>query len=120
MRTLEFLEPKTLKEACLLSSKYKEEARLIAGGQSLVPILQQRLIAPKYLINIKDLPGLEYIKETDDGLKIGALTTESAIETSYTIKQKFPILAEAAHSIASVQIRNWGTVGGSISQSDPT
>ena len=120
MRPLEFLEPKTLEEACSLLSKHKEEAKLISGGQSLVPILQQRLISPKYLINLKGLPGLDYIKEDANSLKIGALATESAIEISGIVQRRFPILVEAIHTIASVQVRNWGTIGGSLAHADPT
>ena len=65
MKPFEFLEPKTLKEACSLLSEHKTEAKLLAGGQSLVPILKQRLLAPKYIINIKGLSELDYIKELD-------------------------------------------------------
>lgn len=120
MRPLEVLEPKTVEEACSLLSKYKEEAKLIAGGQSLMPILEQRLASPKYLINIKGLPSLNYIKEDGNSLKIGAGTTERAIETSSIIKRRFPILAEAARSMACIEIRNWGTVGGNLAHADPT
>ena len=119
MIPFEFLEPKTLEEACSLLSKHREEAKLIAGGQSLVPILQQRLASPKYLINIKGLPGLDYIKEDADSLKIGALATQRAIETSDIINRRFPVLAEAACTVGSVEIRNWGTVGGALAHADP-
>lgn len=120
MRPLEFLEPKSLEEACALLAKRKGDAKLISGGQSLVPILQQRLVSPKFLINLKGLSELAYIKEDGNCLKIGALTTERAIETSDIVKKRFPVLVEAVRSIASVQIRNWGTIGGSISHADPT
>ncbi|MFC2047456.1 FAD binding domain-containing protein [Chloroflexota bacterium] len=119
MRSLEFLEPTTLTEACSLLSKYKDEARLISGGQSLVPILKLRLISPKYLIDLKGINALDFIRENDDCLSIGALTTEREIETSDIIKRRFPILAEAVHTIGSVQIRNWGTIGGSLAHADP-
>jgi len=85
-----------------------------------VPILQQRLVSPAYLINLKGLSGLDYIKEDADSLKIGALATERAIETSDIIQQRFPILVEAVCTIGSVQIRNWGTIGGSLAHADPT
>ncbi|MFC1995471.1 FAD binding domain-containing protein [Chloroflexota bacterium] len=120
MKPLEFLEPKTLEEACSLLSKHKEAAKLIAGGQSLRPIMRHRLIAPKYLINLKGLSELDYIKELSGELRIGAITTHRTVETSTVINQKFPILAEMERSLGSVQIRNWGTIGGSLAHADPS
>lgn len=120
MKPLEFLEPKTLEEACSLLSEHKEEAKLIAGGQSLRPILRHRLLAPKYLINIKGLSELDYIKELPGEWKIGALTTHRTIETSTGIHQKCPMLVEMERSLGSVQIRNWGTIGGSLAHADPS
>ena len=119
MRPFKFLEPKTLDEACTLLLKYKEDARLIAGGQSLVPMLRHRLISPQYLINLKGIAELEYIKETADGLRIGALTTQREVETSDIVRKRFPILSEAERSVAALQIRNWGTIGGSLAEADP-
>lgn len=120
MKPAEFLEPETLEEACSLLSKYKEDARLVASGQSLIPMLQQRLITPKYLISTKNLPGLDYIKEDNDALRIGALTTQRTIETSEVVRRRSPLLAEAVHSVGTVQIRNWGTIGGSLAEGDPS
>lgn len=120
MKPLEFLEPKTLEEACSLLSEHKEEAKLIAGGQSLRPILRHRLLAPKYLINLKGLSELDYIKELSGEWKIGALTTHRTIETSTGIHQKCPMLVEMERSLGSVQIRNWGTIGGSLAHADPS
>ncbi len=120
MRPVEFLEPETLDEACSLIAKYGEEAKLISSGQSLIPMLQEGLIAPKYLVSIRNLPGLDYIKETNDSLRIGALTTQRTIETSSAVRKRFPILAEAVHAVGMVQIRNWGTIGGSLAEADPT
>ena len=119
MKPLEFLEPKTLEEACSLLSKHKEEAKLIAGGQSLRPIMRHQLIAPKYLINLKGLSEMDYIKELSGELKIGAITTHRAVETSSIIGKRFPILVEMERSLGSVQVRNWGTVGGSLTHADP-
>ena len=119
MRQLEFLEPKTLAEACSLLSKYKDEAKLISGGQSLIPILKLRLISYKYLIDLKGIRKLNFIRENSDCLSIGALATEREIETSVIIKKYSPIITEAVHTIGSVQIRNWGTIGGSLAHADP-
>ena len=120
MKPVEFLEPETLEEVCSLLTKYKEEAKLIASGQSLIPMLQQRLFTPKYLISIRNLPALDYIKEDGDGLRIGALTAQRTVETSEVVRRRFPILAEAVHAVGTVQIRNWGTIGGSLAEADPT
>jgi carbon-monoxide dehydrogenase medium subunit len=119
MKPFEFLEPKNLKEACSLLAQHSEEARILAGGQSLRPIMRQGFLAPKYLINIKGLSELEYIKEDANGLKIGALTIESDIENSPIIKEKFPLLIEMEGFLGAPQIRNWGTIGGSLAFSDP-
>jgi len=119
MKPFEFLEPKNLEEACSLLSQHSEDAKILAGGQSLRPIMRQGFLAPKYLINIKGLSELEYIKEDTNGLKIGALTTESAIESSPVIREKFPLLVEMEGFLGAPQIRNWGTIGGSLAFSDP-
>jgi carbon-monoxide dehydrogenase medium subunit len=119
MRPFEYVVPKDLDEACSLLSKYKEDAKVLAGGQSLVPLLRQRLIAPQYVIDIKRLPGLEYIREESAGLKIGALATHRTVETSPVVAKKFPILVEAEYRLAHRQVRNWGTVGGNLSHADP-
>ena len=120
MRPVKYLEPKTLKEACSLLNRYEESARLIASGQSLIPMLKQGIVIPEYLISIKGLPNLDYIIEKDNCLRIGALTTERTIEISNIVKRRIPVLAEAVKSIGSIQIRNWGTIGGNLAESDPT
>ena len=120
MKPVEFLEPETVEEAYSLLAKYKEEAKLIASGQSLIPMLKQRLFTPKYLISIRNLSGIDYIREADDGLRIGALTTQRTVETSEVVRRRFPVLAEAVHAVGTVQIRNWGTIGGSLAEADPT
>ncbi len=119
MQPFEYLEPSSLKEACSLLSKYKERAKIIAGGQSLVVLLRQRLIAPNYIVNIKNLQELQYIRDGGDSLRIGALTTHRAIETSPLIKDRFPSLVDSEHNLGQVQIRNWGTVGGNLCHADP-
>lgn len=119
MRPVKYLEPRTLEEACHLLSTHKEEARLIAGGQSLIALLKQRLIFANYLIDIKGFSELDYIKEDGDNLRIGALTTLRAIERSSVVNQKFPMLKEAMRLVGHVQIRNWGTIGGSLAHADP-
>ena len=118
MKPFEFLEPTNLPEACSLLSQYKEDAKILAGGQSLRPIMRQGLLTLKYLINIKGLAELEYIREDANDLRIGALTTESAVEKSPVVKEKFPLLVEMEKFLGAPQIRNWGTIGGSLAFSD--
>lgn len=119
MRPFEYLEPDNLAQACQFISEYKDKAKIIAGGQSLLPILKQRIISPRYLISIKNLHELEYIRENGAGIEIGALTTHHSIETSPLIKEKFPMLVDMERSLGSVQIRNWGTIGGNLCHADP-
>lgn len=119
MRPFEFLEPASLAEACQLISQYRDRAKIIAGGQSLLPILKQRMINPEYLISLKHFHELEYIRQNNSGIEIGALTTHHSIEMSSLIKEKFPVLAEMENSLGSIQIRNWGTIGGNLCHADP-
>jgi len=119
IKDFEYFTPKTLKEALTLIDKYKDECKVIAGGQSLLILMRQGLVAPPYLISIKGLSELSYIKDAKEGLKIGALTTHRAIEKSAVIQKKFGVLAEMEQRLASIQTRNWGTIGGNICHADP-
>jgi carbon-monoxide dehydrogenase medium subunit len=115
----EYSAPKTVKEALSLLSQYKD-AKIIAGGQSLLVVLKQRLFSPEYLIDIKGIQELDYINY-DDGksLKIGALTPHRTIEKSPVIRKNFLVLSEMENNIATIQTRNWGTIGGNICHGDP-
>jgi carbon-monoxide dehydrogenase medium subunit len=117
----EYLAPKTLEEALTLLSQYdEEECKVIAGGQSLLILMRQRLITPKYLIDIKSISDLDYIKfDKKEGLKIGALTTHRAIEKSPVIQKEFSVLSEMEQNLSNVETRNWGTIGGDIAHADP-
>lgn len=116
----EYFAPKTVEEALSLLSQYKEEAKIIAGGQSLLVILKQRLVTPEYLIDIKGISALDYIKyDEGKGLRIGALTLHRAIEKSPVIKKHFGVLSEMEGNLATIQTRNWGTIGGNICHGDP-
>jgi len=120
MRDFEYLPTKTVKEACSLISQYKEEGKILAGGQSLITLLRQKLISPSYLIDIKGVSELDYITfDEKKGLSMGALTTHRAIEKSSLIQSKYPVLSEMEKSVASVQTRNWGTIGGNLCSADP-
>lgn len=120
MKNFEYFSPQNVKEACRLLSQYPEEAKIIAGGQSLLIILKQRLINPDYLIDIKGISALDYIRyDEKDGLRIGALATHRALETSPVVREMFFMLAEMERRLATIQIRNWGTLGGNLCHGDP-
>ncbi|MHC4686480.1 MAG: FAD binding domain-containing protein [Planctomycetota bacterium] len=120
MNTFEYLPASTVKEACDLLSQYGEEAKILGGGQSLVTLMKQEFVSPSYIINIKGISDLDYIRyDETDGLRVGALTTHRSVETSAVVKEKFAMLAEMERTLASVQIRNWGTVGGNLAHADP-
>jgi carbon-monoxide dehydrogenase medium subunit len=116
----EYFAPKTVKETLSLLSKYKEKAKMIAGGQSMLVIMKQGLFAPEYLIDIKGISALDYIKYDErKGLRIGALTIHRAIEKSPVIQKHFGVLSEMERNLATIQTRNWGTIGGNLCHGDP-
>jgi len=120
IRDFEYLTPKTLEEALTLLDKYGDECKVIAGGQSLLILMKQGLVAPEYLIDIKGITELNYIKsDAKEGLRIGALTPHRAIEKSPVVRNGFAVLAEMENRLASIQTRNWGTIGGNLCHGDP-
>lgn len=120
MKNFKYLAPQTLEEALTLLSQYKDEAKVIAGGQSLLILMRQGLVTPHYLIDIKSISALDYINfAKNKGLRIGALTTHRAIEKSPMMQNRFSILAEMEERLASIQTRNWGTIGGNLCHADP-
>jgi carbon-monoxide dehydrogenase medium subunit len=120
MNTFKYVPAKTVNEACDLLSQYGEEAKLLGGGQSLVTLMKQDFVSPLYLIDIKGISDLDYIQyDETDGLRIGALTTHRTLETSNIVQEKFSILAQMEQTLASVPVRNWGTVGGNLAHADP-
>lgn len=120
IKDFKYFAPRTLEETLTLLDRYRDECKVIAGGQSLLVLMRQGLVAPGNIISIKGLSRLNYIKsEAGEGLKIGALTTHRAIEKSPVLKNGFGVLVEMEHRLASVQTRNWGTIGGNLSHGDP-
>jgi carbon-monoxide dehydrogenase medium subunit len=117
--TFEYHVPSTIQEVLSLLTQYGGEAKILAGGHSLLPIMNLRLAQPKALIDIGKIPGLSGIREDNGTLVIGAMTTHYMVESSALLKQKAPILPEAAAVIGDVQVRNRGTIGGSIAHADP-
>ena len=107
-------EPTTVEEACSLLSTYKEEAKILAGGTDLLVLMKQRVATPPHVVNLKMIPGLASIKEEHNGLSIGPLTTLRDIKTSPVVQQHFPILAQAASSVATQQIQTTATLGGNL------
>jgi len=117
----DYSTPANLDEVLKLLAEDGENSKVLAGGHSLIPAMRLRLAQPEKIIDIQALrPQLSYIKEEGDIIKIGAMTTHYEIETSDLLKEKAPILPEAASVIGDVQVRNWGTVGGSLVHSDPS
>ncbi len=114
----EYDAPATLDEAIALLEKHGDEAKILAGGHSLIPMMKLRFASPEHLIDINNIPGLSYIKEEDGYLKIGAMTRESELEESEIIRSKYPIFTDASKLIADPQVRNMGTIGGNIAHGD--
>jgi carbon-monoxide dehydrogenase medium subunit len=119
MKDFEYFDPTTVKEALPLLSQYKDEAKIIAGGQSLLVVMKQGLLATEYVVDIKGISDLDYINDDGKGLKIGALTLHRTIEKSPIIQKHFKVLSEMERNLATIQTRNWGTIGGNLCHGDP-
>lgn len=115
----EYLRPKTLPEAVAMLQQHGDDAKILSGGQSLIPMMKLRLARPSHLIDINRVTGLSYIKEDGGFLKIGGLTRESEVEASDLIRKKYPLLLDTATVIADPQVRNMATVGGNLAHGDP-
>jgi len=116
----DYHDPKTLDEALGLLAQFGDQARPLAGGQSLVPLMNFRLIRPAHLIDLNGVEELNYIKTDSGPLRIGATTRQREIERSMVVAERCPLLREAASYIGHVQIRNRGTVGGSLAHGFPS
>jgi carbon-monoxide dehydrogenase medium subunit len=115
-----YLAPTSIDEALAALAEHGHDAKLLAGGQSLIPTMNFRLAQPEVLIDLNHIPGLGYILPTDDGrLRIGAMTRQREVEKSSLIRERAPLLSAAMPLIAHVQIRNRGTIGGSLAHADP-
>ena len=118
-QSFEYFRPETVSEAIALLKEHGDGAKILSGGQSLIPMMKIRLARPEYLIDINRLANLQYIKEEDGFLKIGGLTREADLETSSLIRSKYPIILDTAAMIADPQVRNLATVGGNLAHGDP-
>jgi carbon-monoxide dehydrogenase medium subunit len=116
---MDYFEPKTLSDALSLLAKHGAEAKVIAGGTDVMVDIKFKE-EPGSLVNIKKIPGLAGIKENGASLRIGALTTIRELETSALVREKLPVLWDAAHQFASLQVRNTATIGGNIGRASPS
>jgi carbon-monoxide dehydrogenase medium subunit len=116
----QYFEPWTVEEALSLLSQYEGEAKIVAGGQSMLVLMRQGLLAPEYVVDIKGISALDYMTyDEKEGLRIGALTVHRAIEKSPMIQKQFKVLSEMERDLATIQTRNWGTLGGNLCHGDP-
>jgi len=118
-RSFEYFSPRTLDEAVALLQKLGPEAKLLSGGQSLIPMMKLRLVSPEYIVDLNRIPGLDYVSESDGHLKIGALVREHQLESSEIVQTKFPVLADTAKVIADPLVRSQATVCGNLAHGDP-
>ena len=115
----DYRSPDTIEEALSLLSKYREDAKVLTGGHSLIPALKLRLATPAVVVDLRRIRGLAAIESAGDGVRIGALVTHHEVEASPLIKARCPLLAEAAAAIGDVQVRNVGTLVGAVCHADP-
>lgn len=117
--SFEYHSAQSVDDALQLLGRYGDGAKLLAGGHSLIPALKLRLQSVEHLIDLGRIRGLDGVKESSGKIAIGALATHRAIESSELLRKKCPLLAECAGYIGDVQVRNRGTIGGSLSHADP-
>jgi carbon-monoxide dehydrogenase medium subunit len=109
-----------MKEALQMLKEHEDECKVICGGQSLLVIMRQGLVSPEYVIDIKRLEDANYLTyDAKDGLRIGATCTHRTVEKSDLVKEKYPVLVEMEGKLASIQVRNWGTIAGNLAHGDP-
>src|SRR5215472_4806220 len=117
--SFDYIAAKTLDDAISLLSKHKDDAEILAGGHSLLPAMKLRLMQPKVLIDLSRIKDLSYIKEEGGQIRIGAMTTHFQVETSDLLRRACPLFPETAAHLGDMQVRNKGTIGGSLAHSDP-
>jgi carbon-monoxide dehydrogenase medium subunit len=115
----DYIVPRTLDDAIRALADHGEDAKILAGGQSLLPLLKLRLAHPGLLIDLNRIPGLNAVSQQDDKIVIGALATHYQIESSELLTKRCPLLPQTAREIGDVQVRNRGTIGGSLAHADP-
>jgi CO/xanthine dehydrogenase FAD-binding subunit len=121
MHRFDYYEPKTVEEACRLLVEFGDDASIFAGGTDLIPKMKNGLTKPKYVVNIKKIPDLDFVKgEGETVLSMGALTLLSELATHPLLLERFPVIATAARSIGSLQVRNLATLGGNLCNAAPS
>ena len=117
--TFDYHAPTTIGEATALLARLGEDAKILSGGQSLIPLMKLRLASPPHVVDINGIPGLAYIREADGFLRIGGLTRESELEESDLVRSRYPLLHDTSKVIADPVVRNLATVGGNLAHGDP-
>jgi carbon-monoxide dehydrogenase medium subunit len=117
--SFEYFAPGTVEEALELLSRYGDDAKILAGGQSLLPMMKLRIASPRFLIDVNRISALTGIREAGDRLVIGAMCRHAEVAASPIIRERLPLMIDAAHQTADVQVRNRGTIGGSLAHADP-
>jgi carbon-monoxide dehydrogenase medium subunit len=117
--SFEYYAPRSLGDAVKFLAKHRDDVKILSGGQSLLPLMKMRLSKPSFIVDIGRIPGLDTTTEEGNQLTIGALVTHTQIEYSELLKKKCPLMPQTATTIADVQVRNRGTLGGSIAHADP-
>ncbi|HXJ78074.1 MAG TPA: xanthine dehydrogenase family protein subunit M [Candidatus Methylomirabilis sp.] len=115
----EYHAPRSIRDATAMLVRLGEDAKVLSGGQSLIPLMKLRLAAPKHIVDINGVAGLDQIKESDGALRIGALVRESDLESSELIRTRYPLLFDTSAVIADPVVRNLATVGGNLAHGDP-
>jgi len=117
--SFDYKRPATVEEAVALLTQHGDDAKVLAGGHSLIPAMKLRLARPKVVVDIGRIENLNYIREAGGSIAIGAMTTHQQIAASKLLQDKSPLLPETASHIGDVQVRNMGTIGGSLAHADP-
>ena len=117
--SFDYFAPRSIAEAIELLTDHKDDVKVLSGGQSLLPLMKMRLSKPGYIVDIGKIPGLDGIVEEGNSLVLGALVTHAQIEYSELLQKRCPLLPQTAATIADIQIRNRGTIGGSVAHADP-
>jgi carbon-monoxide dehydrogenase medium subunit len=115
----EYHAPSSLGEATALLARLGDDAKILSGGQSLIPLMKLRLAAPRHLVDINGLPGLAYVREEGGALRIGGLTREVDLDESELVRTRYPLLADTCRVIADPIVRNLATIGGNLAHGDP-
>jgi aerobic carbon-monoxide dehydrogenase medium subunit len=115
----EYYAPRSITDAVSFLAAHKDDVKILSGGQSLLPLMKMRLSKPEYIVDIGRIPGLDAITEENNSIVIGGMATHAQMEASDLLKKSCPLLPQTATTIADVQVRNRGTLGGSIAHADP-